>query len=103
MNATTMTQIIDQCLRLDNHATRLYTSLARNAAKQELKAFWQDIAIQNEQHLIYWDRLQSWADKGILNNLFDDPRKILGDLTALQERVEVACHRLDLWEFWHPD
>ena len=87
MNATTMIRIIDQCLRLDNHATRLYTSLARNAANRELKDFWQDIASQNEQHLIYWDRLQNWADKGMLNNLFDNPRKILSDLTALQDKV----------------
>jgi len=87
MNATTMIRIIDQCLRLDNHATRLYTSLARNAVTRELKTFWQDIADQNEQHLIYWDRLQSWADKGMLNNLFDDPREILNDLTALQDKV----------------
>ena len=87
MSAPTMTRIIDQCLRLDNHATRLYTSLANNAGGRELKEFWEDIASQNEQHLIYWDRLQRWADKGVLNNLFDDPRKILADLTALQEKV----------------
>ena len=87
MNATTMIRIVDQCLRLDNHATRLYTSLARNAVNRELKEFWQDIAGQNEQHLIYWDRLQSWAEQGVLNNLFDDSRQILDDLTALQEKV----------------
>ncbi|MGD8701673.1 MAG: GGDEF domain-containing protein [Desulfosarcina sp.] len=87
MNATSMTRIIEQCLRLDNHATRLYTHLARSAGSKVLKGFWQDIADSNEQHLLYWDRLKNWAEEGMLNNLFDDPRKTLGELTALQEKV----------------
>ena len=60
MNATAMTRIVELCLKLDNHATRLYLSLARNAGTQELKGFWQDIADKNQQHLIYWDRLLNW-------------------------------------------
>ncbi len=87
MNATIMTRIVDQCLRMDSHATRLYASLARSAASRDLKGFWQDIAEKNDQHLLYWDRLQSWAEKGVLNNLFDDSPKTLDELTALQARV----------------
>ena len=87
MDAITMTRIVEQCLRLDNHATRLYTSLARSADSQDLKGFWQDIAAKNEQHLLYWDRLKNWADKGMLNNLFDDSKKTLNELSVLQEKV----------------
>jgi len=87
MNATAMTRIVDLCLRLDNHASRLYLSLARNAGTQDLKGFWQDIAAKNEQHLLYWNRLRRWADKGMLNNLFDDPQKALDELTGLEEKV----------------
>ncbi|HSO20497.1 MAG TPA: GGDEF domain-containing protein, partial [Desulfosarcina sp.] len=77
----------DQCLLLDNHATRLYQSLAQHASNQDLMRFWQDIAEKNEHHVSYWDRLKRWAQKGMLNNLFDDPRKTLDELTALQEKV----------------
>jgi diguanylate cyclase (GGDEF)-like protein len=87
MNASIMTRIVDQCLRMDSHATRLYVSLARSAGSRDLKRFWQDIAEKNDQHLLYWDRLQSWAGKGVLNNLFDDSPKILDELSALQARV----------------
>ncbi len=87
MDATTMTRTIDQCLLLDNHATRLYLNLAQHASSKDLKRFWQDIAAKNEQHLLYWDRLQRWAEKGMLNNLFDDPQKTLDELTTLQEKV----------------
>ena len=52
-----------------------------------MKGFWQDIAAKNEQHLVYWDRLRRWADKGMLNNLFDDPRKTLDELADLEEKV----------------
>lgn len=87
MNAPLMTRTIDQCLLLDNHATRLYQRLARHAASRDLAGFWQDIAEKNEQHLLYWDRLNRWAEKGMLNNLFDDPQKTLADLTTLQGKV----------------
>jgi diguanylate cyclase (GGDEF)-like protein len=87
MNATTMTRIVEQCLMLDNHASRLYASLASYAGSKDLKGFWQGLADQNEQHLLYWDRLVSWAKKGMLNNLFDDAEKTLDELTALQEKV----------------
>ncbi len=87
MNATPMTRIVEQCLRLDNHATHIYTSLSRSAGSQELERFWQDIAAKNEQHLLYWDRLKNWSENGMLNNLFDDPHKVLDELTLLQEKV----------------
>lgn len=93
MNATAMTRIVEQCLRLDNHATRLYTSLARYADSRDLKGFWQSLADQNEQHLLYWDRLVNWAQKGMLNNLFDNPEEILGELTGLQEKVHELADR----------
>jgi len=87
MDATTMTRIVELCLRLDNHATRLYLSLARNAGPSDLKGFWHDIASKNEQHLFYWNRLLRWAEKGMLNNLFNDPEKTLDELTGLEEKV----------------
>lgn len=87
MNATPMTRMVDQCLRLDNHATRLYMNLVRHSVNQDLKAFWQAIAAKNEQNRRYWDQLLVWAGKGMLNNLFDDPQKTLNELTALQEIV----------------
>lgn len=87
MSANCMTRMIDQCLHLDNHATRLYRHLARHADSQDLKGFWQDIATQNEQYRRYWQRLLGWAEKGMLNNLFDTPQKTLDELTALQVKV----------------
>ena len=87
MSATIMTQMVKQCLHLDNHATRLYLSLATHAQKRELKRFWQDIAAKNELHVNYWGLLLEWTEKGILNNLFDDSRKILEALNRLEERV----------------
>jgi diguanylate cyclase (GGDEF)-like protein len=87
MNGTTMTRIVDQCLRLDNHATRLYANLASHAGAQDLKRFWQSLADKNGQHLHYWDQLVNWSRKGMLNNLFDDPAKTLEELTGLQEKV----------------
>jgi diguanylate cyclase (GGDEF)-like protein len=87
MSANCMTRMIEQCLQLDTHATRLYLNLAQHAGSQDLKGFWQAIATRNEQYRRYWQRLLAWARKGMLNNLFDNPQSILDELTTLQVKV----------------
>ena len=97
MNATILTQMVEQCRRADEHATRLYQSLARHSSNPDLKSFWQDIATENQEHRRYWRQLLSWADKGMLNNLFDDPQETLNALTGLQEKVDgLANDCLDI-------
>lgn len=87
MRAETMTRAVKQCLHLDNHATRLYLSLAGRAADPDLQAFWQGIAEKNEQHVQYWGLLLEWTEKGMLNNLFDDPHQNLDALDRLEAKV----------------
>ena len=87
MRADIMTRMVKQCLQLDNHATRLYLSLASHAADRELEPFWQAIAAKNEQHVNYWGLLLEWTAKGMLNSLFDDPEKTLAALSQLEGRV----------------
>ena len=91
MNANTMTRIVKQCLRIDSHATRLYLSLASHAGRKELADFWQGIATQNEAHVNYWSHMLSWAEKGVLNNLYDDADRTFEDLTRLQEKVRALA------------
>mgnify|MGYP000306642630 CR=1 FL=1 len=91
MSANCMTIMIDQCLRLDTHATRLYRQLSEQAGNPDLKVFWQTIARQNEQYLGYWENLFDWAAKGLLDNLFAAPQQTLDELTALQEKVRCLA------------
>ncbi|BBO85919.1 GGDEF domain-containing protein [Desulfosarcina ovata subsp. sediminis] len=85
--SATMTRIVDLCFAMDNHATRLYRSLAGQTADQELKRFWQDIAEKNEQHGRYWELLLDWTAKGMLDHLFDDSRKTGEELARLESKV----------------
>ncbi len=91
MNADTMTRIVKQCLQIDSHASRLYLSLATHADRRELTDFWQDIATKNEAHVHYWGHLLSWAEKGVLNNLYDDPATTLDELIRLQDKVHALA------------
>ncbi len=93
MTVAIMIRLIDQCLALDAHAARLYQQLADHADSRELKTFWMSIASQNKSYRHYWERLRGWAEKGMLNNLFDSPQQILDELTALHEKVgDLADH-----------
>ena len=62
--ANVMIQVVEQCLRLDSYATRIYQLLAFNAQKSRLERFWRQIADQNEQHVVFWNQLRTWANNG---------------------------------------
>ncbi len=88
-----MTRIIDYCLALDVKATGIYNTLAEKGGDKKLRAFWLQIAENNERHLVYWNQLHAWAETGYLDNIFDDPGKVLKDLETLKERIDLLSEQ----------
>ena len=93
--ADVMVPVVEQCLRLDSHATRIYQLLSFNAQNPKLRRFWQHIAEQNEQHLLYWNQLRTWANNGLFCNLFETPDKVLDELQHLEVKVKELAGRCE--------
>ena len=90
-----MIQIVEQCLRLDNDASRIYRLLLRGTQNDHLRALWRKIADQNEEHVLYWNQLATWAKNGLLANLFDSPGRILMELERLESKVKTLAVRCE--------
>ena len=93
--ADVMVPVVEQCLRLDSHATRIYQLLSFNAQNPKLRRFWQHIAEQNEQHLLYWNQLRTWANNGLFCNLFETPDRVLDELQHLEVKVKELAGRCE--------
>jgi len=90
-----MIKTVEQCLRLDSHATRIYQLLAFNARDARLQRFWRKIAEQNEQHVLFWNQLRTWADNGLFYNLFESPDKVLDELQKLELKIKELAGRCE--------
>ncbi len=84
-----ITRIIDYCIALDARATGIYNLLAEKGGDPKLRDLWLQIAESNEQHLVYWNQLRTWAETGYLDQIFDDPDKVVKDLETLKERIDA--------------
>ena len=86
-----MIQIVEQCLRLDNDASRIYRLLLRGSHNDHLRELWRKIADQNEEHVFYWNQLSTWAQNGLLANLFDSPDQVIIELERLETKVKALA------------
>ena len=92
-----MIQIVEQCLRLDNDASRIYRLLLRGSHNDHLRALWRKIADQNEEHVLYWNQLSTWAKNGLLANLFDSPDRVIIELERLETKIKalaISCESI---------
>lgn len=90
-----MIQVVERCLSLDNHASRIYRLLAGNALNAKLKRFWMQMTDQNEEHVFFWNQLRTWASSGMLANLFEAPAEILAELKALEIKINDLAGRCE--------
>ena len=88
MSDKILIEIVENSLSLDNSATRIYQQLAQNAETLDLKQFWQNIAQENEEHAVYWNKLITWAGQGSLSKVFSNPQKVLKEIELMQEKTE---------------
>lgn len=95
MQDNIMVEIVERCLSIDKCATTIYQQLSSNAEEGALKAFWKDLAADGERHTAYWRKLIKWAGNGMLPQVFDQPQKILEELSSIGLKVEqlkdVSC------------
>jgi diguanylate cyclase (GGDEF)-like protein len=90
-----MVPIIEQCLRLDNYASRIYRMLEANAGSEHLERLWKKVAESNEEHVFYWNQLCSWAGGGLVGDLFEAPDQVLAELQALDAKVKELAGRCE--------
>jgi len=86
-SACSMLQIVARCLRIDTAAQTTYDKLAAAAHDTELASFWRRMALEEQNHRLFWQQLISDHEQKPLPNVFDDPDRVLAELD--QNAVEA--------------
>jgi rubrerythrin len=84
----TLNQIIKLCLSLEYRAYKIYRSFSLQATKDNLKGFWKEMANQELEHYKYWKKLLHLAEMARINNIFDDPDKIVEELKEIKKKID---------------
>ncbi|MBN1780139.1 hypothetical protein JW948_03370 [bacterium] len=94
MKTDTLLEILQQCLKMEGQAIRIYALLAENAAG-EVQAFWKDMTGQEKEHAQYWQLLIHLAEEGKIRNIFDYPERILSELKGASLEVDKLVQQID--------
>lgn len=84
-----LSTILDLCIRIDQTAGDLYTSLSASAGSEALKGFWGKMAAEGQAHLEYWQRLKMLAASNELPQAFEDPDQVSRELEQRAEQIEA--------------
>lgn len=81
-------EVIDLCATLEGQALAFYENLGLLADSESLRALWAALAADEKGHRAYWLRLKELCAAGGAPEIFDEPRRYVDELRALQARVE---------------
>lgn len=84
-----MRKTLGLCLKIDALAGRLYQTLARDCAEQELATFFVRMAQDEAQHTDWWEGLLEAFDEGLLPNLVSDTSDLTERLSVLHAELEA--------------
>jgi diguanylate cyclase (GGDEF)-like protein len=90
-----LSTILDLCIRIDQTAVDLYTSLSAFAGNDALKGFWDKMAAEGLSHVEYWQKLKTLAAYDELPEAFEDPDQVVSEL---QERADQIQALQTQWE-----
>lgn len=81
-------EVIDLCADLEGQALEFYENLGRRADSERPRALWAALAADEREHRAYWLRLKELCVAGGAPEMFDEPRRYVDELRALQTRLE---------------
>ncbi|MBI4699026.1 MAG: hypothetical protein HY758_09030, partial [Nitrospirae bacterium] len=82
-------EIIRLCLALDKKAFEIYGKLAETGENDELNQFWNTMCDEEHNHVEFWERLQKFAQEGMIPQVFDNAWQIIKELKDLIEKVDT--------------
>lgn len=81
-------EVIDLCAALEGQALEIYENLERCAEGEQQRVLWAALAVDEREYQAYWLRLKDLCAAGGVPEMFDEPRRYVEELRALQPRLE---------------
>jgi diguanylate cyclase (GGDEF)-like protein len=87
--------IANICYDIDSRAAVIYQELASLTEDEDLKRFWLSMSDDEKDHMDVWRRIASFAEEGILPEVFTDPAREKEELEIIRHKVDSLLERFD--------
>ena len=88
-----LVDILSTCLSLDKKAAAIYAHFSKSTKDEQLKAFWKDMSVQEQEHVFFWKKILTMAQKGMLPQVFDRPYELREELNAMSSNIDMLVKR----------
>jgi len=88
-----LVDILSICLSLDKKASEIYANFSKNAKNKQIRAFWKDMSAQEQEHVIFWEKILTMAQSGMLPQVFDRPYELREELKTMQSNIAQLVKR----------
>lgn len=82
-----MKVLLNLCEKIDAMASVVYRHFASQAKNQTLSSFWEEMSIEELDHVRGWQFLLDLNNHGALKDVFDDYEVMIDNLTNIQNRM----------------
>jgi diguanylate cyclase (GGDEF)-like protein len=89
MTQNAMHDIIELCHAIDVMAEEVYCHFSRiySDKEQELSLFWEQMANEEREHILFWASLLPLAKKGMIPQIFDSPSRVKDELLNIKDSI----------------
>ena len=94
-NSEKLSKIVDLCIKIDQAAVEIYSSLSAFASSNALKNFWNKMAAEGQSHLEYWQQLKTLAAYEEFPETFDNPDRIISELEERAKQIQALKGQWD--------
>jgi len=82
-----MREILATCVELDTLAVTTYRALAEHCSDEDLAAVFEQLAHEEESHIVWWQELLDAWDQGLIPDVVNDPETLLRDLQQVRDDI----------------
>ncbi len=85
------------CMEIETVAYRFYSGLAKASAAEdrEMSEFWLKIAGEEWDYIVFWDRALSFAERGLLPQVFDKPLEVRKEVLNIAGKMIEILSEID--------
>jgi diguanylate cyclase (GGDEF)-like protein len=85
-----MREILATCVELDTLAVTTYRALSEHCSDEDLAAVFEQLAHEEESHIVWWQELLDAWDQGLIPDVVNDPETLLHDLQQVRDDVVTS-------------
>jgi diguanylate cyclase (GGDEF)-like protein len=86
-----MREILELCARIDELASRTYTSMSQACVDEKVAAVMARLAAEEQAHVEWWTELISAWDRGLLPDLYSNSTEVKEQMLEILDSLEAAA------------